>query len=62
MSIIFFIFTLLMGCSNFEKAEQTRLRQMNAKGEFIHRSHDEVSAPIGEPVPQERAPYPWEKK
>lgn len=54
--ILFF----LTGCSGLEKSEQEKLRENNAKGEYIYRNHNEVTYPIAAPRPHEREAYPWE--
>lgn len=51
---------ILGGCSGLERSEQERLRQRNAKAEFIHRNHDDIHYPLPEPVQKKRAAYPWE--
>ena len=50
----------LMGCSGLEKSEQDKLRDSNAKGEYVYRHHDEVAYPVQTPRPREREAYPWE--
>ena len=40
---------LLIGCSGMEQSEQKKLRRLNAKGEFIHRNHDEYHYKIDTP-------------
>jgi hypothetical protein len=50
----------LMGCTGLEKSEQDKLRERNAKGEYVYRHHDEVAYPIPPPRPREREAYPWE--
>ena len=54
-----FLFFLL-GCTGLEKSEQEKLRDSNAKGEYIYRNHDEVAYPVPAPRPREREAYPWE--
>jgi hypothetical protein len=54
--ILFF----LTGCSGLEKSEQDKLRDSNAKGEYVYRNHDEVAYPVPAPRPREREAYPWE--
>jgi len=51
---------LLIGCSGMEQSEQKKLRRLNAKGEFIHRNHDEYHYQIDTPKHRIREPYPWE--
>lgn len=53
---------LLSGCSGMEKSEQDKIREQNAKGEYIYRHRDEVLYKAEAPKPQAREPYPWEKK
>jgi len=54
------IFLPLLGCSGQEKSQKDRLRQQNAKGEYIYRLHNEMEAEVGDPKHRERDPYPWE--
>ena len=54
-----FLFSLL-GCSGLEKSEQDKLREKNAKGEYVYRNHDEVSYPVPTPRHRDREAYPWE--
>ncbi len=56
-----FLFSL-QGCSGLEKSEQDKLREKNAKGEYVYRNHDEVSYPVPSPRPRSREAYPWEAK
>lgn len=52
---------LLYGCSGQEQAERERLREQNAKGEYIYRFEGEsVVGEIPEPTLRVREPYPWE--
>ena len=50
----------LVGCSGLEKSEQDKLRDLNAKGEYVYRNHDEIAYPVQPPRPREREAYPWE--
>ena len=50
----------LMGCSGLEKSEQDKLRDSNAKGEYVYRHHDEVAYPVQTPRHRDREAYPWE--
>lgn len=50
----------LTGCSGLEKSEQDKLRENNAKGEYVYRNHNEVAYPVTTPRPREREAYPWE--
>lgn len=43
-----------------EQSEQEKLRRQNAKGEFIHRRHDEFNYVIKVPEHRVREKYPWE--
>lgn len=62
MSKYFFILLVfLTGCSGLEESERSRLRKMNAKGEFIYRSAEEKSYVTAPPEKRERASYPWEE-
>lgn len=56
----FLLFLFLFGCSGMEHSEQERLKQLNARGEFIHRKSDEHQYEIETPVQHKRALYPWE--
>lgn len=51
---------LLWGCSGMEQSEQDKLRRLNAKGEFIHRTHAECRYPLQTPIHKVRDKYPWE--
>ena len=59
--ILFFLLTFF-GCSGHEKSEQDRLREQNAKGEYVYRNHDEKHYPLKTPAHRDREPYPWEKE
>jgi hypothetical protein len=50
----------LSGCSGMEKSEQEKLRRLNAKGEWVHRYHDEYNYPLEPPKHRVRERYPWE--
>lgn len=54
-----FLFSL-QGCSGLEKSEQDKLREKNAKGEYVYRNHNEVSYPVPTPRHRDREAYPWE--
>jgi len=54
--ILFF----LTGCTGLEKSEQDKLRDSNAKGEYVYRNHDEVAYPVPAPRHRDREAYPWE--
>ena len=51
---------LLTGCSGMEQSEQEKLRRLNAKGEFVHRNHDEFHYSLSTPEHKVREKYPWE--
>jgi hypothetical protein len=51
----------LASCSGMEKSEQAKLREQNAKGEYVYRHHDEFFFPLVAPRHREREPYPWEE-
>ncbi|MBS0605261.1 MAG: DUF882 domain-containing protein [Verrucomicrobia bacterium] len=51
---------ILSGCSGMEQSEQEKLRRLNAKGEFVHRNHDEYQYPLSTPTHHIREKYPWE--
>jgi hypothetical protein len=50
----------LTSCSGMEQSEQDKLRRLNAKGEFIHRKHDECHYPLETPEHYVRERYSWE--
>ena len=54
------IIIFLAGCSGMEQSEQEKLRRLNAKGEFIHRNHNEYLYPLTTPTHHIREKYPWE--
>jgi len=58
--ILFLSLSLLTACSGMEKSEEEKLRRLNAKGELIHRHHDECNYPLETPEHQTREKYPWE--
>jgi hypothetical protein len=51
---------LLVGCSGMEHSELEKLKKMNARGEFVHRNHDEYHYAIATPEHHLREKYPWE--
>ncbi|HSW86283.1 MAG TPA: D-Ala-D-Ala carboxypeptidase family metallohydrolase [Rhabdochlamydiaceae bacterium] len=55
------ILIFLTGCSGLEQSEQEKIRRMNAKGEFVYRTHDEYLYAIGTPKHRLREKYPWEE-
>jgi len=57
---ILFFLMLSFSCSGHEKSERDRLREQNAKGEYVYRNHDEKQYPLNPPIHREREPYPWE--
>jgi len=60
--IILQTLSLLSGCSGMEKSEQEKIREQNAKGEYIYRHHDEMLYQVEAPKHQTREPYPWEQE
>ncbi len=61
MFFIFLFLCNLLGCSGLEKSEKEKLREQNAKGEYIYRYHDEVFYPLPPPPQrQKNDPYPWD--
>ncbi len=60
--LLFFLLTILLGCSGLKDAEQRRILESNAKGEYIYRHHDEYFYLLPPPVHRERENYPWEKE
>ncbi len=59
---IIVLLLLLSGCSGHEKSGEQRLRDQNAKGEYVYRNHDERQYPLNTPSHREREPYPWENE
>lgn len=51
---------VLAGCSGLEDSEREKIRKMNATGEHIYRSHDEVLFAVKKPTHYVRENYPWE--
>ncbi|MBS3905286.1 MAG: DUF882 domain-containing protein [Simkania sp.] len=58
---IFFILFLFCRCSGIQHSEQDKLRQQNAKGEFIYRRSNEIVYEIPPIEPRIRDLYPWEQ-
>ncbi|MCI0382251.1 MAG: hypothetical protein L0207_04275 [Chlamydiae bacterium] len=56
----FLFFLILFSCSGMEESEKQKIRQLNAKGEYIHRNHNEFNYRISSPKQIERERYPWE--
>jgi hypothetical protein len=58
----FLLFLLLAtaACSGLETSERDKVREQNAKGEYIYRQHNDHHYPIIPATPQTRDPYPWE--
>ncbi len=61
LCVICFLSLSLSGCSGLEQSEQEKLRRMNTKGEFIHRTHNESYYTLQDPVQRQRELYPWEE-
>jgi len=62
LSIFFLGFSFLgYSCSGLELSEKEKLRQQNAKGEFIYRKRDERQFTVVEPTLRKKEPYPWEE-
>jgi len=55
------VLSLLGGCSGLEESEKEKIRQMNAIGEYIYRSHDEEHFALKTPKKHIRENYPWEE-
>ena len=53
---------LFSGCSGLEKSEKEKLREQNAKGEYIYRMQEEHLYKIDAPTPVTPEPYPWQKE
>lgn len=63
ISLIFsfcFCFLLSNGCNRIEENENQKIREANAKGEYIHRKQGEFNYKLEEPKQKEREKYPWE--
>lgn len=50
----------LVSCSGMQQSEQEKFRRQNAKGEFVHRRHDEFHYVLKAPEQRTREKYPWE--
>lgn len=57
---VFSFLLFLTSCSGMEQSEQEKLRRQNAKGEFVHRQHDEYRYVLEIPEHRIRERYPWE--
>lgn len=63
MKIYTYLLTLLValaGCSGLEDSEKERIRRMNATGEYIYRSCDEIYFALPPLTKYLRPLYPWE--
>jgi hypothetical protein len=58
---LFIVFPLFFSCSGLEKTEKEKIREQNAKGEYIYRKANEVFYQVEAPKPCTREPYPWEE-
>ena len=58
---LFLLLAGLAGCSGLEESEKEKIRQTNATGQVIYRSHDETYFSIEEPKKTSRQSYPWEE-
>lgn len=56
----FALLLILASCSGLEDSERKKIRDQNAIGEHIYRTHDEFLVEIEEPVHFVRENYPWE--
>ncbi len=61
MLFLFLLLPLFSSCSGLEKTEKERLKEQNAKGEYIYRRPHEVFYQVEAPRPKAREPYPWEE-
>ncbi|MGR3912764.1 MAG: hypothetical protein QRY71_05620 [Candidatus Rhabdochlamydia sp.] len=59
---LFLLLPLLLSCSGLEESEKHRLKEQQAKGEYIYRYSHEEPPVIPDPLPKKKAPYPWENK
>ena len=57
---MFFLLLFLVSCSGLQDSEREKIRDMNAKGEFIGRKQDECLYPLENPTHRIRDKYPWE--
>ena len=61
MPTLFLLFLLFFSCSGLEKTEKEKIRDQNAKGEYIYRKQDEVFYQVEAPKPRLKEVYPWEE-
>lgn len=61
MRYLSLILLFFVGCSGLEDSERQKLRKMNASGEHIYRTHDEIHFAIKKPTHFVRTNYPWEE-
>ena len=61
MTRVFLLLLLFSSCSGLEKTEKERIREQNAKGEYIYRKANEFFYQVEAPKPRVREPYPWEE-
>lgn len=57
---IFIPFALITSCSSPENFEQEKIREQNAKGEFIYRKSSETFYQPGPLKKRTPEPYPWD--
>ncbi len=57
---LFFLLLLFFSCSGLEKTEKEKIREQNAKGEYIYRKSNEVFYQVEAPKPRAKELYPWE--
>lgn len=59
--ICFALLFFCYGCTSSDDPDPNRIRQLNQKGEYIYRKHDEVLFFAGIPEKQALPIYPWDK-
>jgi len=58
--VLFMMAGLLVACSTSEEDSGEKMRQLNQKGEYIYRHHDEYLFNVASPEKQTPDSYPWE--
>lgn len=57
----FSLMLVVCGCSGLQNSEQDKIRQQNAKGEFVYRRSDEIIYIMPPVEPRVRDKYAWEE-